>query len=363
MRISILFKTLLFSSALVGCANTVVSEQEEQSHQNTELNTQYYAPQHAVIPGIAPHHVAIVSQRRSHYPLCSGALIDKKWVITADQCLNKKTRDLAIVAGTNRMFAYSKQREVINVKKTYRNQEAGLALLELSEDTKKGRSVMYLVHPDKRRNHGEGNVIPRYQQVNGWRTLGRSYPSAFAVTNNQNKTKEKECVADIGSPQYGRLYSSDTNDQRAMHAVVIGQSRDCQELTTVPISMHDDWIEKVSGVKGVQVPLPMPGPRPILMTDQGTIKANGMFKIWEKNIYLDRVQRLRWTVSEDVSLVIKAKNAYGRWYTVDRLKGNNKEQVYNLNRDRLINRDTFVKYLFINKSGVSSDYVIKYMSN
>lgn len=362
MRISIILKTLVLSSALVGCTNTVISEQEEQSDQNTELNTQYYAPQHAVIPGIAPHHVAIVSQRRSQYPLCSGALISEKWVITADQCLNKNTRNLAIVAGTNRMFAYLKRREVINIKKTYRNKEAGLALLELSEDTKYGRSLMYLVHPDQRRN-GEGKVVPRYQQVNGWRTLGRSYPSAFAMTNNQNKTKEKECVADMGSPQYGRLYSSDTTDQRALHAVVVGQSKDCQKLTTVPVSLHSDWIAKISGIKGASVPLPMPGPRPILMTDQGTIKANGMFKIWEKNIYLGYAQELRWTVPENVFLVVKAKNAYGRWYTVDRLEGNNKEQVYNLDRDKLINRDTFVKYLFVNKSDASSDYNIKYMSH
>lgn len=306
------FSLVLFGLLLSACSRTPVITSD------ANLDKQFHhVPKHAVVPGIAPHHVAIVHKKNITKPLCSGALINQQWVLTASQCLKQQSLDhLLVVAGTTRMHYWAQRGEHLPIKSTHIDPQSKLALIQLKQESQQGTKISFL-----RKDAIDKGIVST--RLNGWGTLNK--PSSFLLSASESN--KKHCVGDLGSPVYGKHYN---NPFVLLKGILLQELTDCSKWKYIDVTEHSMWIQKISAIDGIN-PAPHPPALPALITQEGKLKPYQAvyfpYKKKQGRKYFTRTPAaLDFTASKHVRLYVQRKNAFGHWKTTQIVKGNNKKQ-------------------------------------
>lgn len=290
----------------------------EQTPDSGSKEQFYYPPEHAVVPGIAPHHVILVSKHNLVRPLCSGALLNKNWVLTTANCVQNKDK-MRVIAGITNLFPWKQSGERLSIKTVHQDTQSQLALLELQKPSQKGQGISFL-----NKDAFDKSIVST--RLNGYATLNQQYPSLYLLAANE--AKPKHCVGDLGSPIYGKYF----NDPYVLlKGILLEESNDCGQWKYVDVTEHSDWIQNVSKISGVN-PDPHPPALPIQVIKEGKLKPEEIVYFPnDKGIkfFAKTPMGLEFIAPSSVHLDVQRKDALGRWKTVQSVQGNGQAQQVN----------------------------------
>lgn len=290
----------------------------EQVSDPVAQNQFYDPPEHAVVPGIAPHHVALVNKYNPVKPLCSGALLNQTWVLTTANCVQHKN-EMRVIAGTTHLFPWKQNGEHLSIKAVHQDTQSQLALLELQKPSQKGQRISFL-----RKDAFEKRIVST--RLNGYATLSQQYPSVYLLA--ANAVEPKHCVGDLGSPIYGKYFN---DPYVVLKGILLQESQHCGQWQYVDVTEHSDWIQKVSSISGIN-PDPHPPALPIQVIQKGKLKSHEIVYFPNDKglqFFAKTPMGLEFVAPSGVHLDVQRKDALGRWKTVQSVQGNGQAQQVN----------------------------------